>query len=100
MIEQLDAMVREGIPRVGNYFRDPGAEEDQGAFVDRVLKAAGICARIMATRANENGNMLILARMMGLSGEALRPLVPRILGPEFAGALPASSESLVGGATG
>ena len=88
MVAATEDLARDGLPSVQAYFRAEHPGDDAGDRVDRAIKVLGIYSRMRATRANEMGVAVMVARMMGLKGEALGPLWSQLTGTEAQQFLP------------
>jgi len=82
MIETTEATAKQALSEVATYFSTPVDEGKpiDAERIDRGIKMLGIYSRLRATRANELGIAVIIARMANLSGEALGPIWEALTG--------------------
>ena len=78
IVEVLEHESRSTIGQISEYFN--AASDAQNEKITNALKLLSIYARTRATRANEMAISVMVARMMGLQGDALNPLWQRLTG--------------------
>ena len=86
MLTAVEQRARLGLADVDRYLRSPLNPEDS-SLAEKETERAGmavkilsIYSRIRATRANEVGVAVQIARLMGVEGSALAPLWERLMG--------------------
>jgi len=77
MVEEIEELARLGLKDVSKFLMDDDSDK---ARTEVALKVLSSYSRIRATRANESGVAVVVAKMMGLDGAALAPIWTQLTG--------------------
>lgn len=102
MLMLAEDLAQAGVADVKAYFssrtRDDQSDGHGSAErADKAIKLLSAYSRVRATRANEMGVILGMAKMMGLRGEALMPMWGSLTGTDASKFLPAPQREQSGG---
>lgn len=85
MLMLAEDLARSGVDDIKAYFSAEIAEPtpqsaERAARAREAIKLLSVYSRVRATRANEMGVAVAMARAMGLTGDALAPLFTQLTG--------------------